>query len=215
MSIQTPALMIERETQGGAFRSLEFTPREVGESASTLIYLHGSGERGEDLSLVKRYGLPALLASGSACTNCTVICPQLEPGQEWLPDRLFEFIAATKERYSQVALVGYSLGGHGVCEVVGQYGPVASLAVAFAGRKRSRATASQAGVTFLSIQGELDVWPRMAGFVQSVSALGGTAHEVTLPGQGHYIAEQALWHPLLQALLHASGFKIQPQAHAG
>jgi len=196
------------EHHGGIFRYLEFGVPASGGHSRALIYLHGVGERGDDLSLVTRYGLPSLLAGGLACTNCSVICPQLEVGCEWEPERLARFIAYVRERHGQVALMGYSLGGLGVCELIGRYGPLATPAVAIAGRSNGPAVAPQAGVTFLAIQGELDAWPDTREFVLSIKARGGIAHEVVMPGEGHYISEIALWDPSLQSLLNAAGFEV-------
>ena len=205
--------MRERYTEhrSATFRYIEFAALASSANSRALIYLHGAGERGDDPSLVVRYGLPSLLAARVARTNCPVICPQLELDREWEPRRLAQFIAHVRERHSQVALLGYSLGGLGVCEVVGRYGPLAIPAIAIAGRSNGAAVAPQAGVTFLAIQGELDTWAETKEFTLSVKARGGNAYEVVLPGEGHYISEVALWYPSLQALLNASGFEVARQ----
>ena len=39
--------------------------------ASAIAYLHGAGERGNELLMVTRFGLPAMLAEGRAVTTCT------------------------------------------------------------------------------------------------------------------------------------------------
>ena len=199
------------EHHGGIFRYVEFPAPVFSGHSHALIYLHGAGERGDDLSLVLRYGLPSLLAAEMAHTNCSVICPQLELGCEWQPQRLASFIAYVRERHEQVALMGYSLGGLGVCEFIARYGSLANPAVAIAGRSNGPAVAPQAGVTFLAIHGELDTWPETRDFVLSVKARAGTAYEVVLPGEGHYISEVALWDPSLQSILNASGFEVARQ----
>jgi hypothetical protein len=48
----------------------------------------------------------------------------------------------------------------------------------------------------------------MQAFVRSIQARGGVAEEVILPGQGHFISEEALWQPSLQARMGALGLVI-------
>ena len=206
-------MMIEQRgrTFGGDFRCLEFVPRGAVAPGRAVIYLHGIGERGDDLSLVTPYGLPKLLSTGTAAANCPVVCPQLEAGQEWPTDRLASLVARVSHHYGgAVALIGYSLGGLGVCDLVAERGAVVSLAIAIAGRCRQEAAVPQPGVTFLAVQGALDPWPAMARFVDSINAQGGAAREVTLAGEGHYISEQALWHHELQAALVVAGVELCP-----
>ncbi|MGL6013149.1 MAG: hypothetical protein ACRC0J_16860 [Shewanella oncorhynchi] len=59
------------------FRYIEFRPATGHTPESAILYLHGSGERGESLSAVKHYGLPAMIARGSVTLNGAVICPLL------------------------------------------------------------------------------------------------------------------------------------------
>ncbi len=195
------------------FRFLEFLPRVPQKTQALVIYLHGSGERGDDLSIVKRYGLPALLARSQVSVNCPVVCPQLEAGAEWDADRVALFVKAMFKQPTQTALVGYSLGGSGVCALVSCYGPLVNLAVAIAGQAPQTVDAMQSGLEFLAMQGELDPWPRTRSFTESINASGGVAHSVILEGKGHYISEEAISHSALVSLLCKAG--IEMAAHAG
>ena len=188
---------------------LEFLPVANHRTSAVVIWLHGIGERGSDLSLVKRYGLPALLDRSEASVNCSVICPQLEANADWEPDRVASFIEATSNQGSQIALIGYSLGGSGVCELVSRYGPVADVAVAISGQAPQRAESTQVGVKFIANQGDLDPWPFTTSFVESVNTMGGRAQGVTLTEKGHYISEEALFHPSLLSLLRVAGIELQ------
>jgi predicted esterase len=173
-----------------------------------VIYLHGVGERGCDLSWVKRYGLPALLDKSVTSVNCPVICPQLEADAAWEPDRVASFIETSAGQHRQKVLIGYSLGGSGVCEVVSRHGPVVAVAIAISGQAPQCAQTNQSGVNFFAIQGELDPWPCTSSFVESINEMGGVAQSVTLVGKGHYISEEALFHPNLLALLHSAGIRF-------
>jgi len=190
------------------FHVLELVPSTAASSDVAIVHLHGSGERGSELEMVTRYGLPAAAREGRALVNCPILCPQLEAETEWEPARIASFVGGVRERFSSVVLIGYSLGGSGLCQTVALHGAVASLHIAIAGQAPERASVAQDGVQFLAIQGELDPWPRTSGLVASINALGGEARSVTLPGAGHFVSEDAIAHPVSMALLKAAGVEI-------
>jgi predicted esterase len=204
-----------RESVSG-FQFLELSaPVDDDQSDVAIVYLHGSGERGNDLGLVIRFGLPAAVYEGRAWVSCPILCPQLETEAEWDAGRVATFLSSARKRFSSVVLIGYSLGASGVCHTVAQRGAVASLHIAIAGQAPERASAAQGGVQFLALQGELDTWPQTSGLVSSISALGGHAVSVTLPGVGHYVSEEAIAHPVSVAMLKAAGIEIFFRENAG
>jgi predicted esterase len=172
------------------------------------------GERGDDLTMVTRYGLPAALIGHRVSTNATVVCPQLESNAEWQPVHVQGLLSDLKTRYRCVSVVGFSLGGQGVCDVLGEYGAVADLHIAIAGRARELPRASQRNVRFLAISGELDPWPQMPAFVESVRTLNGEAEEVILAGQGHFISELAFHHPRFQELAGSIDLQLNLSVHS-
>ncbi len=192
----------------GGFKCLEFTPEAGGETEGALIYLHGAGERGENIGALKAYGLPMLLGTAAARVNCSVLCPQLEAEREWDPDRVAVFVGGVRQTFGRLALIGYSLGGQGVCDLVARHGCVADVAVAIAARGGEAVTAPQEGVVALTISGELDALADTTAFLKGVRAGGGMSHELVLPGHGHYISEIALDAPFCRTLLKEHGFEL-------
>ena len=188
------------------FRCLQFGASD--RSRPAILWLHGVGERGTDISLVAKYGLPAAMLAGRARTNATVVCPQLEANAEWPPPRVQSLISIIKEAHRNVVLIGFSLGGLGVCDLLCHGGPVAHLNVTVAGRARDLPQIGQTGVHFLAIAGELDPWPQMGVFVRKVRELGGAAEEHVIAGQGHYISESGLMHPRFQELAESAGLEL-------
>ena len=192
----------------GKFRYLQFGLSSKSRAESAIVYLHGAGERGKELSLVTRYGLPAMLAEGRAVTNCDVVCPQLEEDAVWHPDRVAGFIEAVGAGYESVSLIGFSLGASGVCSLTAAHGAVVAFAMAIAGQGPVSVQVSQAGVRLLAIQGELDPWPDTGNFLSSVRSAGGLAVDVRIAGQGHFISEAALADPTAISMLLEAGVRI-------
>jgi predicted peptidase len=80
-----------------------------------IVFLHGAGEQGDDLNMIKRHGMPKLLAAGQKFPFI-VASPQ-SPVNVWQPQVLNAFIddiAATyKVDESRIYLTGISMGGFG------------------------------------------------------------------------------------------------------
>jgi predicted esterase len=188
------------------FRCLWFEGSES--FGPVIVRLHGSGERGDDLSQVSQRGLPAALHYGRMQTNAAVMCPQLEAGIDWEPNRLRKLLLALKAAHRAVVLVGFSLGGRGVCDLLTNTGSIADLHVSVAGRVQQLPTIDQTGTQFLTVSGALDPWPAMGHFVKRIVGLGGAAEEVVVANQGHFITEIAFAHPRFLSLAHDVGIQL-------
>jgi predicted peptidase len=93
-------------------------PAETPSPWPLLLFLHGSGERGDDLALVEREGLPRRLAEG-ASLPCLVAAPQCPAGSDWelQADALLALLDDLQARHpvdpQRVYLTGISMGGRG------------------------------------------------------------------------------------------------------
>ena len=63
-----------------------------------ILFLHGDGERGEDLALVKREGLPRLLEHNRDF-RFVVVAPQCRRREKWSADRLDRLLDHAVETY--------------------------------------------------------------------------------------------------------------------
>lgn len=81
-----------------------------------IIFLHGSGERGDDLNTVKRTGLPAYLARHPEFP-AVVISPQCPLGEWWHPLEIHDLIDQALVKYridpDRIYMTGLSRGGFG------------------------------------------------------------------------------------------------------
>ena len=83
-----------------------------------ILFLHGSGERGEDLQRVKRYGPPRYLEAGLELP-AYLVAPQCPGDRAWdsLLDELEDLVEHLLKAYpiaaDQISLTGFSMGGFG------------------------------------------------------------------------------------------------------
>ncbi|NMB81308.1 MAG: phospholipase, partial [Ignavibacteria bacterium] len=81
-----------------------------------LLFLHGAGERGDDLSLVKKLGPPKMIAEGKEFPF-VVVSPQCPVNKRWdtkvLIALIDEIVAKYKIDEDRIYVTGLSMGGNG------------------------------------------------------------------------------------------------------
>ena len=81
-----------------------------------VMFLHGAGERGSDLELVKKHGPPRLIGEGKAFPFI-MVAPQCPADQWWSEDVLSALLDKIEDEYrvdrSRVYVTGLSMGGFG------------------------------------------------------------------------------------------------------
>ncbi|MEQ8786382.1 MAG: prolyl oligopeptidase family serine peptidase [Pirellulaceae bacterium] len=89
---------------------------EKQESWPLLLFLHGSGERGDDLELVKKHGPPKLAGEGESFPFL-VASPQCPADSRWQPHELTALLDDLEKKYKvdadRIYVTGLSMGGFG------------------------------------------------------------------------------------------------------
>jgi len=90
------------------------------ESWPLVLFLHGSGERGDDLELVKKHGPPKLIGEGKGFPFI-VVSPQCPKSQSWEPLELTalldEVTRTQKVDQDRIYVTGLSMGGFATWEL--------------------------------------------------------------------------------------------------
>lgn len=96
-----------------------YTPNEIDSNTPLplILFLHGRGERGTDLDLVNKWGVPKYLNLGHDIP-AIVLAPQCpETVENWTPviENVIAVLDAIEAEYpiSKTHICGFSMGGHG------------------------------------------------------------------------------------------------------
>lgn len=93
------------------------------ESWPLILFLHGAGERGDDLELVKKHGPPKIVETKKDLPFI-VVSPQCKPNVWWQPMRLIalldEIVAKYKVDEERIYVTGLSMGGFGTWALAAQ-----------------------------------------------------------------------------------------------
>jgi predicted peptidase len=97
---------------------LLYLPKDYDKQKSwpLMLFLHGAGERGNDLELVKKHGPPKLIAAGKEFPFI-VVSPQCPKGCWWEPMELVALLDEISGKYKvdpdRIYVTGLSMGGFG------------------------------------------------------------------------------------------------------
>jgi predicted peptidase len=123
--------MFQKEiTKKVSLKYLLYLPKGYGDTQDQawplLLFLHGAGERGDDLNLVKKHGPPKLIEQGREFPFL-VVSPQC-PLNSWWPEQVDALIALLDEVQSKYAvdadrvyLTGLSMGGFGTWTLISRH----------------------------------------------------------------------------------------------
>ena len=107
---------------------LLYLPEEYSKDTSLkwplVIFLHGSGESGEDLAKVKVHGPPKLVDQGKKFPFI-LVSPQAPPRTGWKVEVLKDMLDNLKKKYrvdpDRIYLTGLSMGGYGTWNFAVEY----------------------------------------------------------------------------------------------
>lgn len=126
MNNQTPASFKKKVTLTYELDYLIYTPDgyQNGTPTPLVLFLHGAGERGNDLSKLPKHGLPKLVAQGMDLPFI-LVSPQCPADSWWKPQELMALVDEIISSYTidedRVYVTGLSMGGYGTWALAGDY----------------------------------------------------------------------------------------------
>lgn len=111
-------------------------PEILKSKPAVLIFLHGRSLSGNDLDMVKRYGVIKEIEKGRKLP-AIVVAPQVPKGESWDPEKLVSVLKFVQKTFDtdekRVYVVGMSLGGYGTLHFAGAHPELVTAAVALCG----------------------------------------------------------------------------------
>ncbi|MDO9093489.1 MAG: dienelactone hydrolase family protein [Rubrivivax sp.] len=156
-----------------------------------LVFLHGSGERGDDLDRVKVHGPPKHAAAGRDYPF--ILCsPLLEANADWHLPTLHALLGALRAGWrvdtQRITATGLSRGGHGVWRWAAAYPNDLAAIAPVCGYADPSAVCRARHVPVRAYHGDADTVVPLAEQQACVDALrdcGGTVSFIIYPGVGH------------------------------
>ena len=157
-----------------------------------IIFLHGMGERGDNLQRVAIHGPPKNVKKGNK-TPFIIVSPQC-PRTEWwnmtkLSQLLDHILATTKADPKRVYLTGLSMGGYGTWAWAAREPKRFAAAIPICGGGKARTAEKLIDLPIWAIHGDKDRTvpaERSKIMVEAIKKAGGKKVKLTLyPGVGH------------------------------
>lgn len=175
------------------YRVLE--PTDTSKPQPLLLFLHGSGERGDDNQL-QLIGLPSQLVESRWRKLFTgfVIAPQCPKGESWtgkldaVESLLDDWRKNQRVDGRRVYVTGLSMGGYGTWALAARRSEWIAAAVPICGGGDTRIAEKLVSVPIWAVHGldDRSVPPKASReMVEAIRAAGGKPQLLELPGVGH------------------------------
>jgi predicted peptidase len=174
---------------------LLFLPQDYGKDPGKkwplMIFLHGAGERGEDVNKVKFHGPPKVVEQKKDFPF-VLVSPQCPEGKWWEPEEVLALLEEVQSKYKtdpdRVYLTGLSMGGFGTWETATQYPERFAAIAPICGGGRPFMARRLKNIPAWVFHGEKDnVVPikRSEEMVDALKAAGGDVKFTRYPEAGH------------------------------
>jgi len=175
---------------------LVYLPEDYGKEQKAwplMVFLHGAGERGHDLDLLKRHGPPKLVSEGEDLPFI-ILSPQCPKGKWWpnMCEHIMALIDEAVENYqideNRIYLTGLSMGGYGTWMVANAYPERFAAIVPVCGGGHPLTARNLKNIPIWAFHGAEDsVVPllRSQEMVDAVNGAGGHAKLTVYPKANH------------------------------
>jgi predicted peptidase len=120
-SMQTPQTFQKRVKKTVRANYLLYLPKDYSATSKKswplMLFLHGAGERGTNLTKVAVHGPPKLIAQGKKDLPFIIVSPQCPTGERWKTEVLMALLDDVTTKYrvdtNRLYVTGLSMGGYG------------------------------------------------------------------------------------------------------
>lgn len=125
-----------------------------------MVFLHGAGERGTDLNLIKKHGPPKFAGQNAVMDSFFMIAPQCPPGRWWdvkaVKDLIDQTLASQPVDPKRVYITGISMGGFATWALLKDYPELMAAAVPICGGGDPASVARFKSVPIWAFHGDKD-----------------------------------------------------------
>ncbi len=164
---------------------------ETEKSLPLVVFLHGAGERGADLEVVKKWGPPKIVEQ-KPDFPFILVSPQCPAAQRWDADaiaQLTDHVAGTlKVDKQRMYITGLSMGGYGTWALLAKHPQLYAAAVPICGGGEPEQAAQMKDVPIWCFHGDKDTTVSISQsevMVKAVTDAGGSVKFTVYPGVGH------------------------------
>ena len=185
---------------------LLFLPKDYGKEEKlwpTILFLHGAGERGDDLGILGRIALPMVLEERDDF-QFIVISPQCPKGQRWSNEFLITLLDDIVARYrvdpNRIYLTGLSMGGNGTWNLAIEYPDKFAALAPVCGWGDSELVSRIKDIPIWVFHGELDTSvpiEKGKNIVETLAKISSNLKTTFYPGRGHDCWHETYNDPIL------------------
>lgn len=195
----TPGEQVERSTAVSDKTTLRYWlylpagyKQDEGEKWPLLLFLHGAGERGDDLAAVKKHGPPKLIEEGKSLPMI-VVSPQCPSGGRWNAAELAKLVDELANTYrvdrNRLYVTGLSMGGAGTWALLSERPGMFAAAIPICGGVEAEAAAKLTDTPIWIVVGAKDrpeLVERNRKAIEAIEKAGGKKMKSTIyPDAGH------------------------------
>ena len=170
-----------------------FLPKnyQAGSRLPLMLFLHGAGERGTDLELVKKWGPPKLVEKDREF-QFVVVSPQCPKNERWDVEQMVALVKNVAAAYSvdpaRMYCTGLSMGGSGTWAIAAKYPNLFSAVIPICGGGDPGQGKAMAMLPIWVFHGDKDKsvpLDRSRQMVEAIREAGGNVKFRIYPDVGH------------------------------
>lgn len=185
--------LTDEDGKNFSIQFLSYVPKrkDKNKKLPLLLFLHGAGERGDDLSRVKIWGPPKMIENGHDF-DAVVISPQCPKNVWWNTKQLKALLDHQIKEHSidldRVYVTGLSMGGFATWKLLSSYPKFFAAAVPVCGGGSPKKSKDFVDVPVWAFHGDADKVVPISGsrrMIESLKAAGGDPKFTVYKGVGH------------------------------